>query len=63
MPLNVKLKLAILASGRMQKAIARKANIDASVLSGVVQGKRILSDKEKQRLSRELKSSVEELGL
>lgn len=63
MPLNVKLKMAILKSGRNQSEIARRARLHTSVLSGVVHGRIILTPAEKSRLARQLKAGIAQLGL
>jgi hypothetical protein len=61
MPANRSLKIAIAASGRKQKDIARRARIDQWRLSRIVTNDVIARPEEQARLARVLGMAVEEL--
>lgn len=59
--LNLALKTAILASGKLQKQIAREAAIDETTLSHIVRGRLAATTAERRRLARVLAKSEAEL--
>jgi predicted transcriptional regulator len=60
-PLNVALRVAIAASGRTQKHIARRAGINQWRLSRIVQGDVTPTPTEQARLARILDKPVQDL--
>lgn len=59
--LNLALKTAILASGKLQKRIARAARIDETSLSHIVRGRRPATEIERKRLARVLEKTEADL--
>lgn len=59
--LNLALKTAILASGKLQKRIARAARIDETSLSHIVRGRRDATAHERKHLARVLGKSEDDL--
>ena len=59
--MNVKLKMAILESGKHQFEIARNAKISETCMSRVVTGRRQLSSEEASRLALVLDISIADI--
>jgi ribosome-binding protein aMBF1 (putative translation factor) len=59
--MNVKLKMAILESGVLQKELAKKIGVHPSVLSMVVQGKYIFDQVQRAKISKALGKPEHEL--
>lgn len=60
-PHNLPLKVAIIADGRHQEVIARKAQIEPQLLSHVIYGRRELTADAQARLAKVLRRSVKEI--
>ena len=58
---NLALKTAIVATGQLQHRVARRARIHPQRLSNAIHGRKILNDKERERLSKILGQSEAEL--
>ena len=58
---NVALKAAIFEAGLTQRELARRVGISESQISLALSGRFVLSEKEKDRISKELLKPVKEL--
>lgn len=59
--MNLALKMAIVASGTPQHAIARKTGISETILSRIVQGRREPTQEQRRSLARALGRREEDL--